>query len=801
MSRFLERLEEEILVLDGAMGTELHNKGLEVGECPEKLNLDQPEIVQSVHQSYVEAGSDIIQTNTFGATRIKLNEYDLGDQVKEINTQAVKLAQGAAKEDTLVAASMGPTGKLIEPMGDFPFQAAYTAFAEQAQILEAAGVDLINIETMTDLQEARAALIAVKETTDLPVICHLTYEDSLKTMTGTDPVTAIEVLDAIGADVIGANCSMGPEGLLEVIQKMNQDTSARLSVEPNAGLPELDENNETIFPMQAQEMVSYAPQFIAAGINVIGGCCGSTPEYIRQLKDKVKGLKPQPKEKNSTTVLASRSQRVKISDQHPTRMIGERINPSGRDKFSEQLKNGSLELVSTEASKQAQAGADILDVNMGVPEVDQAQLMKQAVTTVQNATDLPITIDTTNQEALEAGLQNVVGKPLINSVTGEDSSLNKVLPLAKKYGAAVLGLTLDEDGIPDTAQQRLEVAKKIVATAEDYGISKENILIDTLTLAASAEQEKVLETIKAIRLIKEELGLATVLGVSNISYGLPERHQVNTSFLAMAIEAGLNAPIMDPTDENMKSALLASDFLVNRDPAGSRYLDEFAGQEANSKPEETTTAQEDESQDPLDKIHAAVLNGDQENILNHIELALENYPALDIINEGLIPGIKEVGDKYDEGTYFLPQLMMAAEVMKKAFSKLRPILEEQQSQESAGKIIMATVKGDVHDIGKNIVKVMLENNGFAIVDLGKDVTNDQIISSALDENADIICLSALMTTTMPRMKEITQKLKEVGPDIKVMVGGAVVTEEYANNIGAHYSDNAVQAVKKAQKLV
>ena len=801
MSRFLKRLDNEILVLDGAMGTELHNKGLEVGECPEKLNLDQPEIVQSVHQSYVEAGSDIIQTNTFGGTRIKLNEYDLGDQVKEINTQAVKLAQGAAKEDTLVAASMGPTGKLIEPMGDFPFQAAYTAFAEQAQILEAAGVDLINIETMTDLQEARAALIAVKETTDLPVICHLTYEDSLKTMTGTDPVTAIEVLDAIGADVIGANCSMGPEGLLKVIQKMNQDTSARLSVEPNAGLPELDENNETIFPMQAQEMVSYAPQFIAAGINVIGGCCGSTPEYIRQLKDKVKGLKPQPKEKNSTTVLASRSQRVKISDQHPTRMIGERINPSGRDKFSEQLKNGSLELVSTEASKQAQAGADILDVNMGVPEVDQAQLMKQAVTTVQNATDLPITIDTTNQEALEAGLQNVVGKPLINSVTGEDSSLNKVLPLAKKYGAAVLGLTLDEDGIPDTAQQRLEVAKKIVATAEDYGISKENILIDTLTLAASAEQEKVLETIKAIRLIKEELGLATVLGVSNISYGLPERHQVNTSFLSMAIEAGLNAPIMDPTDENMKSALLASDFLVNRDPAGSRYLDEFAGQEANSKPEETTTIQEDESQDPLDKIHAAVLNGDQENILNHIELALENYPALDIINEGLIPGIKEVGDKYDEGTYFLPQLMMAAEVMKKAFSKLRPILEEQQSQESAGKIIMATVKGDVHDIGKNIVKVMLENNGFAIVDLGKDVSNDQIISSALDENADIICLSALMTTTMPRMKEITQKLKEVGPDIKVMVGGAVVTEEYANNIGAHYSDNAVQAVKKAQKLV
>ena len=801
MSSFLERLDNEILVLDGAMGTELHNKGLEVGECPEKLNLAQPEIVQSVHQSYVDAGSDIIQTNTFGGTRIKLNEYDLGEQVKKINTQAVKLAQGAAEKDTLVAASMGPTGKLIEPMGDFPFQAAYTAFAEQAQILEAAGVDLINIETMTDLQEARAALIAVKETTDLPVICHLTYEDSLKTMTGTDPVTAIKVLDSIGADVIGANCSMGPEGLLKVIQEMNQATSARLSVEPNAGLPELDDNDETVFPMQAQEMVSYAPQFIAAGINVIGGCCGSTPEYISRLKDKVKGLTPQKKEKDSTTVLASRSQAVKISDQHPTRIIGERINPSGREKFSQQLKNGSLELVSTEASKQAQAGADILDVNMGVPEVDQAQLMKQAVTAVQNATNLPIAIDTTNQEALEAGLQNVVGKPLINSVTGEQASLDKVLPLAKKYGAAVLGLTLDENGIPDTAEQRLDVAKKIVAAAEDYGISKENILIDTLTLAASAEQEKVLETIKAIRLIKEELGLATVLGVSNISYGLPERHQVSTAFLAMAIEAGLNAPIMDPTDESMKSTLLASDFLVNRDPAGTRYLDEFAGQEKSSKQEETTSAKEDKTQDPLDKIHAAVLNGDQENILNHIELALDNYPALDIINEGLIPGIKEVGDKYDEGTYFLPQLMMAAEVMKKAFSKLRPILEAQQSQESAATIVMATVKGDVHDIGKNIVKVMLENNGFSIIDLGKDVANDEIISTALTENADVICLSALMTTTMPRMKEITQQLADKHSEIDVMVGGAVVTAEYAENIGAHYSENAVQAVKTAQNLV
>ena len=801
MSNFLSRLEEEILVLDGAMGTELHKKGLEVGDCPEELNLTNPEILTEIHQSYVDAGSDIIQTNTFGATRIKLNEYDLGDKVEEINTQAVHLAKKAANKNTLVAASMGPTGKLIEPMGDFPFQAAHDAFAEQAKILEEAGVDLINIETMTDLQEARAALIAVKSTTDLPVICHLTYEDTLKTMTGTDPVTAIEVLDSIGADVIGANCSMGPKGLLKVIEKMNDNTSAKLSVEPNAGLPVLDENDRTVFPMQAEEMVSYVPQFIAAGINIIGGCCGSTPQYIKLLKEKVKGLKPQIKAAEKVTTLTSRSQRVIIADQYPTRIIGERINPSGRKEFAQELKEGSLKTVSKEAAKQSQAGADILDVNMGVPEIDQAKLMKEAVTAVQNATSLPISIDTTNVEALKTGLQNVVGKPLINSVTGEKESMNRVLPLAKKYGAAVLGLTLDEDGIPPTAEGRLAIAKKIVDYAENLGISRENILIDTLTLAASAEQDKVMETIKTIRLIKEELGVAIVLGVSNISYGLPARSQVTTSFVSMAIEAGLNAPIMDPLDENMKGALLASDFLINRDPAGKRYLTKFAGENNKSESKTKEEKTKKDNLDPLEKIHNSVLTGDQENILDQINLALEEYQTLEIINQGLISGIKEVGDKYDKGTYFLPQLMMAAEVMKKAFSKLRPILEEQQSQSSSGKIVIATVKGDVHDIGKNIVRVMLENNGFSVIDLGKDVDNQTIISTALDEEADIICLSALMTTTMPRMKEITTKLKEVGPQVKVMVGGAVVTEDYAQNIGAHYSANAVQAVKTAKQLI
>ncbi|WP_018248584.1 homocysteine S-methyltransferase family protein [Orenia marismortui] len=803
MSRLLDRLKDEILVLDGAMGTQLHKKGLEVGECPEKLNLTNPTILTEIHRSYVEAGSDIIQTNTFGASRIKLEEYGLGNQVEEINRQAVKLAKDAAEEDTIIAASMGPTGKLIAPIGDLPFKVAYEAFAEQAKILEEAGVDLISIETMTDLQEARAAVIAVKENTDLPILCHLTYEDSLKTMTGTDPITAITVLEGLGVDVIGANCSMGPEGLLKIIEIMGQNTDTYLSVEPNAGLPILDKDNNTLFPMKAEEMASYLEKFIKAGINIIGGCCGSTPEYIKLIADKAKNFKAVKRTRIATTKLASRTKTVAIADHLPTRIIGERINPTGRKELSAELKESKMKIISQEAQKQADAGADILDVNVGVPKIDQVTTMKKAVTTVQNLVNLPICIDTTNQEVLETALQNVVGKPLINSVNGEEDSLNTVLPLAKKYGAAVLGLTLDENGIPKTAEGRLKVARKIVKRAEELGIRRENILIDTLTLTASAQQEGVQETLKAIRLIKEELGLAAVLGVSNISFGLPDRKKVNTAFLAMAIQAGLNAPILDPTVEEMKATLLASDILVNRDVSSKRYLNTYGQKKEEDKIKEKQDEINNDKKeiDILTQIHLQVLNGDKDNIVANIETALDKYTALEIINQALIPGIQEVGDKYDEGIYFLPQLMLGAEAMQNSFAKLKPILAKEGSSENLGTIVIATVKGDVHDIGKNIVKVMLQNNGFEIIDLGKDVSNKTIISTALAKKADIICLSALMTTTMPRMEEITEELKKNNSNIKVMVGGAVVTKEYADNIGAEYSSNAVEAVKTAKKLL
>jgi len=801
MSSLLKRLKNEILVLDGAMGTELHKKGLEVGECPEKLNLTHPEILTEIHRSYVEAGSDIIQTNTFGASRIKLDEYGLGEEVGEINRKAVELAKKAAKEDTIIAASMGPTGKLLEPIGDLSFSEAYEIFAEQAQILEEAGVDLISIETMTDLQEVRAAVIAVKETTSLPIICHLTYEESLKTMTGTDPVTAATVLEGLGVEVIGANCSMGPEGLLKIIKALGDNTAAYLSVEPNAGLPILDENNKTIFPMEAKEMAEYLQKFVDAGANIIGGCCGSTPEYIRLVAKQVKKLKPKSKNYQAETKLASRNKTVVIADHLPTRIIGERINPTGRKELSAELKAGKMNIVSQEATAQADAGADILDVNVGVPKIDQVTTIKQAITTVQNLVNLPICIDTTDAEVLETALQTVVGKPLINSVNGEADSLNTVLPLAKKYGACVLGLTLDEDGIPKTAEGRLKVARKIVEKALKIGIKRENILIDALTLTASAQQEGVQETIKAIRLIKKELGVATVLGVSNISFGLPDRKKVNTAFLAMAIQAGLNAPILDPTIEDMKATLMASDILVNRDVSSQRYLAEYGQKKENKVKEDTKNKDKQVELNILAQLHHQVLTGDKDNITDSIKRALDDYSALEIINQALIPGIQEVGDKYDEGVYFLPQLMLGAEAMQNSFAILKPILEKEGSEENQGRIVMATVKGDVHDIGKNIVKIMLQNNGFEVIDLGKDIANETIISTALDKEADVICLSALMTTTMPRMEEITTKLNETGSNIKVMVGGAVVTRDYADSIGAYYSDNAVEAVKTAKKLV
>jgi len=825
----LSVLKERIVILDGAMGTMLQERGMQPGQCPELFGVENPSILREIHSLYIEAGSDIIQTNTFGGNAFKLGEYGLGDRVEEINAESVRIAKETARGRAWVAASIGPTGKLLTPMGDGSFDDLYRAFAQQVQACERAGADIISIETMTDLGEMRAALIAARTESRLPVIAHMTFEPEGRSMMGTDPVTALIVLEALQPLAIGANCSGGAQQLLPVIKQMGRWTNRFLSVEPNAGLPQLVDG-KTVFPDSPEDMAEYALRLRTAGANIIGGCCGTNPFHIQAMARALRGMRPIERPARKVLALASRSQHVIIGDDQPLAFIGERINPTARKKLAQDIKEGHMHIVVEEARRQVDSGAPILDVNMGVPGIDEARAMQKAVQEIQSAVDVPIAIDSTNAQAVEAGLKQFVGRPLINSTTGEDKQLDIVLPLAKKYGAAVLGLCLDEQGIPDRAEDRVAIARKIYQRAKEYGLRDEDIYIDTLVKTASAEQAYVMETIKALQMVKRELGVGTVLGVSNVSHGLPARDVLNSTYLAMAWSAGLDLPIINPFDKRMMDTTQAAAVLLNRDPGSGRYIEQFhdyqpatqvqrhpvceqcnipellspsttigpaPGKEKQSLNQELTTGTAIQ-----DRMQQAVLQGNREGIEALIEEALqEGIDPLDIINQGLIPGIEQAGELYDKKRFFLPQLMMAAETMKTAFSRIRPLLEEDGGT-SQGVIVMATVEGDIHDIGKNIVSVLLENYGFKVIDLGKDVPAADILDAAEKEKADIIGLSALMTTTMPRMAEVVAGVRERNMSCKVMVGGAVLTEDYASQIGADaYSEDARAAVAVAQRLL
>ncbi|MEQ8236554.1 MAG: homocysteine S-methyltransferase family protein [Syntrophomonadaceae bacterium] len=824
-------LRERVLVLDGAMGTMLQQKGLMPGMCPELFGIENPHILEDIHRQYREAGADIIETNTFGANRLKLAEYGLSDRLEEINTAAVAIARRAAGQ-ALVAGNIGPTGQLLKPMGKAEFDDLYQVFREQAMVLERAGADLISIETMTDIGEMRAALIAVKSSTRLPVIAHLTFETGSRTMMGTDPVTALIVLDALQPLAIGANCSGGARELLPVIQSMSKYSRSYLSVEPNAGLPRLVDN-QTVFPDTPEEMAEYALRLRSAGANIIGGCCGTTPQHIQAIARVLKGLAPERRDAQRYWAFASRSRHVFIGQSYPLAIIGERINPTARKKLSQDIKEGKMQVVVDEAKKQASL-APILDVNMGVPGIDEPQTMKQAVMAIQASLDMPIAIDSTNPQAVEEALKNFVGRPLINSTTGEDKNLERILPLAKKYGAAVLGLCLDEKGIPSAADDRVQIARKIYSRALEYGLREEDIFIDCLVKTASAEQAQVMETLAAVRQVKQELGLATVLGVSNVSHGLPAREILNSTFLAMAWAAGLDLPILNPFDSRMMEVTRAAAVLMNRDANSADFIAVFKDYQAGStaaqtglrhhvcrkcnipdllgldtKPPSKSDAGESKPAAGLPGsgvqglIKEAVLNGETDAIIPLIDRAMqqEGIGALALVNQALVPGIEQAGELYEQKQYFLPQLMMAAETMKKAFAYLKPHLSGEARQD-AGAIVIATVEGDIHDIGKNIVIVMLENYGFRIIDLGKDVPAETILDTAQREDADIIGLSALMTTTMPRMQEVITGARQRGLRARIMVGGAVLNQEYADRIGADgYSADARAAVKTAQRLM
>ncbi|SHK12896.1 homocysteine S-methyltransferase family protein [Desulforamulus aeronauticus] len=796
---FRNRVEKEILVIDGAMGTLLQQRGLPSGWCPDEWNVSHPEVIQEVHRLYLEAGADIITTNTFGAIRSKLADYGLEDRVKELNQAAVTLAKEVAKPyGALVAGSIGPLGKFLQPLGEISFDEAYQQFFEQCQAMVEAGVDLILFETFGDIGEMRVALIAAADAGDVPVVASFTFDESGRTFTGTDPETAAVVVERLGVSAIGVNCSVGPRQLADVVQRLTQSTNLPILVSPNAGMPEMVEG-QTVFRETPEMMADYAVRFVEYGASILGGCCGTTPLHIKAIRQSVKELTLKPRHRLFGLRLASRVKTATIDPKGMPVAIGERLNPTGKKALQAEIREGKTEITRRDALAQVAAGSAILDVNVGVGGVDQVAAMERAVNAVQVLVDAPLCIDSTDPQVIEQALKNYHGKALINSVNGEEQSLDTILPLAKRYGAALIGLTLDDQGIPATAKERLAVARKLMQRVEELGIPKQDLMIDTLVLTVSAQPEGVPETLNAIRYIKRDLGLTTSLGVSNVSFGLPNRGLINTAFFAMALAAGLDAAILNPQDQRMMETLRAAAVLTGRDVRAEQYIAREQTAQGGNQPPKVS---EPVASTPLEVLYQAVLSGDKDNVVDHINKAIDSgLSPMELLDKALIPGIEEVGRRYGAGIYFLPQLMMAGETMTKSFERLKPELAKGPSRK-LGTVILATVKGDIHDIGKNILSVMLANHGFEVIDLGKNVDNQEILQAAIAHQADIIALSALMTTTMVHMPDCIAKVKEAGLSCKVMVGGAAVTDQYAQEIGADgYAFDAVEAVDLAKKLV
>lgn len=832
MSKFLAALHNKILLGDGALGTMLVKEGLPPGSNPELWMLSHPEKVQSITKAYLNAGSEVLQTNTFGANRLKLQEYKAQDRVKEINLTAARLVREVVGNNAFVAGIVGPTGYFPAPLSEYTWAQLVEVFREQVEALQAGGVDFLFLETFSDLGEARAALFAAKNYTNLPVACSLTYTNG-RTLTGTDPETAAVVLESMGADLLGANCSTGPQELLPIMEAYQKATRLPLLVEPNAGLPELVDG-QTVYRETPAKMAEFVHPFLQLGVRLIGACCGSTPAHLQAMGEKVltfneKMATSHATETGTATVtataaatneagnhsfpltarLASRTKVVSLGTGALPRLIGERINPTARKAIAQAFRESKWDLILQEGYEQVEKGAQLLDLNVGVPGLDQGELLLQGIRQLQMALDTPLVLDCTNPVALEKGLQEYQGKALINSVNGEEESLAAILPLAKKYGAAVLGLTLDENGIPEKAEDRFQIAAKIVARAKALGIPSENIFIDCLVLTAAANPALSLETIKAIALVKEQLGVPCVLGLSNVSHGLPQRSWLNNTFLALALGAGLDAAIANPHDARIGETLAAGALLTGRDPGAENYLQatgkalELSSALTGGTGNDTGNTAAKGKPLSLTTLHAYILQGQKEPIIPLLEklLAEANLEPLTIINEGIIPPLEKIGELFAQGKVFLPQLMLAGDAVKTAFSYLQTHFPA-AAGENKGTIVIGTVKGDVHDIGKNIVKALLENHGYKVIDLGKNVPAEAFLEAAQKEKTQIIGLSALMTTTMVEMEKIIIEIKKAKLPVQVMVGGAVVTAEYARQIGADgYGQDAVEAVKVVRELL
>ena len=781
--KFKEQFNNSILFFDGAMGTELQKNGLKKGELPENLNINSPEIVAKVHKSYLDAGCNIITTNTFGANSLKFNNVD------EIITKAVEIAKNTIKEsgkNAFVALDIGPLGKLLKPYGDLEFETAYELYKEQVIAGANAGADLILIETMGDLYEIKSAVLAAKENTDLPVLVSMIFDEKGILLTGADIKTAVITLEGLGVDGIGMNCGLGPDQMLLLLKEMKKYSSTPIFVQPNAGLP-VSVNGVTTYNVTPEEFANKQLQILKNGACVLGGCCGTTPDHIKAMIDFCKNEPIEKIEKKHITAVTSYSKTVIFQDK-PI-IIGERINPTGKKMLKEALRNKDMDYIYREGVTQADAGADVLDVNVGLPEIDEPQMMENAVLGLQSILNTPLQIDTSDTVAMEKALRIYNGKAMVNSVNGKEKVMEEVFPLVKKYGGMLVCLTLDENGIPETVQGRMDIAKRIIEKAEEYGITKENLVFDPLCMTVSTNKDNAKITLECIEKLTNDLGVKTVLGVSNVSFGLPNRELLNSTFFALAMQKGLSAGIINPKSDAMMNAYYSYCALSGLDENFEQYIANVTDIKAEIK---TTDVD----------LKTAVVKGLKSQAKEQTKIELQTKTPIEIIDGILVPALNEVGKGFEENTIFLPSLLMSAETAGASFEIIKEyIVNSGEKTEEKGKILIATVEGDIHDIGKNIVKVLLENYGFSVFDMGKDITPEAIVERAEKENIKLVGLSALMTTTVPSMEKTIRLLKDKNPQIAVMVGGAVLTEEYAKTIGADfYGKDAMASVRIAENF-
>lgn len=794
---FKEYLQNHIVYLDGGMGTLLQARGLGAGEQPERWNITHAQVITDIHTAYFNAGSNLVCTNTFGANGLKFNDTELEEIVKSA-VQNAKTARenSVSKAEKFIALDIGPTGKLLKPLGDLDFENAVSAFAKTVKLGVKYGVDCILVETMSDCYETKAALLAVKENSDLPVIVCNAYGQDGKLMTGATPTAMVALAESMGAVAIGANCSLGPKQLVGVVEELLQYSSIPVVLKPNAGLPKSCDG-KTVYDISATEFAEEVAKLMKKGVRVAGGCCGTTPEYIQALCAQTRDLSPQPLTDKGITMVSSYTHAVAFGNA-PV-LIGERINPTGKKRFKQALRDGDIPYILNEGVAQAEKGVHILDVNVGLPEIDEVAMLKTAVCELQAVTDLPLQVDTANAKAMERAMRYYNGKVMVNSVNGTKESMDAVFPLVKKYGGVVVALTLDDDGIPTDADGRVQIAKRILAVASSYGIDKKDIVFDPLAMAISADDKAAIATLTAVKRIKTELGCHTSLGVSNISFGLPNRDGINATFFALALENGLSTAIMNPYSAEMMKAYYAFKALKGLDENCAEYI-----RFAQSLPVETAQTQSvttQTEQEYKSQLQRAIVKGFSKQAGELTQSLLQTTKPLDIVNGEIIPALDIVGAGFEKKTVYLPQLLMSAEAAKSAFEQIK-LSTTGTTGVKKGVFVLATVKGDIHDIGKNIVKLLLENYGFAVVDLGRDVPAQTIVRAVEETHAPLVGLSALMTTTVPAMSETVQLLRERAPWCKIVVGGAVLTQEYADSMGADkYAKDAMETVRFAEEII